>query len=86
MKKLLLLLLTLFTFNAFGCGAIWKIGTENNSGPTQLLKDIFEITKIKHDGSLENAVSQTQFKWLRPKFMERWHLYRLLDRGAKKRS
>lgn len=80
MKKLLLLLLLLLTkHNSFSCNAIWKAGAENDSGPTQLLKDIFEITNIKNNGSLENAVRQTQFKWLRPQFMERWHHYRLLD-------
>ena len=84
MKKLLLLLLLLLTkHNSFSCNAIWKAGAENDSGPTQLLKDIFEITNIKNNGSLENAVRQTQFKWLRPQFMERWHHYRLLDKGQK---
>lgn len=84
MRKLLLLLLSLLTFNAFCCSAIWKVGNEDDSGPTQLLKNIFEITKIKNNGSLENAVKQTQFKWLRPKFMEHWHHYRFLDRGQKR--
>jgi hypothetical protein len=84
MRKLLLLLFTILKFNAFGCSAIWKVGDKDDSGPTQLLKDIFEITKIKNNGSLENAVKQTQFKWLRPKFMERWHHYSFLDRRQKR--
>ena len=84
MKKLLLLLLPLLVHTSFSCDAIWKIGNGGDSGPTQLLKDVFEITKIKNNGNLENAVRQTQFKWLRPKFMERWHHYRLLDKGQKR--
>ena len=83
MKKLLLLLFLLTEHNSFSCDAIWKTGNGGDSGPTQLLKDVFEITKIKNNGNLENAVRQTQFKWLRPKFMERWHHYRLLDKGQK---
>ncbi|MCX7342572.1 MAG: hypothetical protein NT128_00260 [Proteobacteria bacterium] len=84
MKKLLLLLLLLTQHNSFGCDAIWKTGAENDSGPTQLLKDIFEITKIKNNGSLKNAIQQTQFRWLRPKLMQQWHHYRFLDRGQKR--
>ncbi len=84
MKKLFLLLLLLTEQNAFCCDVIWKTGERDDSGPTQLLKDIFKITNIKNNGNLENAVKQTQFRWLRPKLMERWHHYRLLDRGQKR--
>lgn len=82
MKKILLLLVLLPA--TFACNAIWKVGPAADSGPTQLLKDIFTITKIKNDDNLENIIKQTSFKWLRPKFMERWHSYCLLDRGQKR--
>ena len=82
MKKILLLV---FLFPAtFASNAIWKIGAGADSGPTQLLKNIFEITKIKNDGNIENVIKQTSFRWLRPKFMERWHRYCSLDREQKK--
>lgn len=57
---------------AFGCDAIW------NNGPTQLLRDIFKITEIENVENLEYATKQSNFRWIRPKGLERWHLYSIL--------
>lgn len=57
---------------AFGCEAIW------NNGPTQLLRDIFKITELENVENLEYATKQSNFRWIRPKGLERWHLYSIL--------
>lgn len=63
-----------FVSTLFSCEAIW------NNGPTQLLKDIFKITGTKGVESLETAVKQSNFRWLRPKGLELWERqYSLLD-------
>lgn len=72
MKKILFLLA--FLPAIFGCEMLW------NKGPTQLLEEIFKIVKIKNGSDLENAISQSTSKWIRPKFMASWHAYSLLDR------
>ncbi len=73
--KLLLLLVILP--GIFGSEIIWK------NGPTDLLREIFKITEIKNVEDLESVVSQTTSKWLRPRFMEKWHGYSLLDKHRK---
>ncbi len=62
-----------FAGTLFSCEAIW------NNGPTQLLKDIFKITDVQGVESLETAVKQSNFRWIRPKGLERWDVYSLLD-------
>ncbi len=71
MKKFLLTLVFLPTI--FSCEAIW------NNGPTQLLKDIFSITEVANVDDLKFATQQANFRWIRPKGLERWHIYSLLD-------
>ncbi len=61
----------------FGCEAIW------NNGPTQLLRDIFAITEITNVEDLASATQQSNFRWIRPKGLERWHLYSILDDGQR---
>lgn len=56
-----------------GCEAIW------DNGPTQLLRDIFSITKTQGVETLEPAIKQSNLKWMRPKGLERWHAYSLFD-------
>jgi hypothetical protein len=75
MKKLLGILI--FWPVIFGCESIW------DNGPTQLLKEIFAITKIKDTEDLEKAIKKSTFRWIRPKFMERWHSYSLLDKSQR---
>ncbi len=58
----------------FGCETIW------NNGPTQLLRDIFKITETSGVEQLETAVEQSKFKWVRPKELELWHVYSVLNR------
>ncbi len=82
MKKIFLFLFLLSS--TFACNAIWKVGPGADSGPTQLLKDIFSITKIKNDGNLENIIKQVIFRWTRPTFMQGWHRYCLLDSAQKR--
>lgn len=64
-----------FTFvsSIFSCEIIW------NNGPTQLLKDIFHIMDVNGVGNIETAVQQSNFRWLRPKGLERWDVYSFLD-------
>jgi len=71
MKKILLALT--FISSIFSCEAIW------NNGPTQLLKDIFKIMDVSGVETLETAVQQSNFRWIRPKGLERWDVYSLLD-------
>ena len=40
--------------------------------PTLALLTILEATNIKHDGTLQNIVTETQKSWLRPSGKERW--------------
>lgn len=75
MKKLLLLIAFLPTI--FSCEAIW-----NHDGPTQLLMDIFKIARVKNTNTIEAAIKRTS-SWIRPKFMERWHAYKVLDKGQR---
>ena len=63
---------------AFGCEAIW------HNGPTQLLKDIFAIMDISGVENLETASQQANFRWNRPKNLERWDVYSLLDQKQRK--
>lgn len=58
----------------FGCEAVW------NNGPTQLLRDIFKVTETSGVEQLETAVEQSKFKWSRPKKLELWHFYSILNR------
>lgn len=62
-----------FASTLFSCETIW------NNGPTQLLKDIFTITGTSGVENLETAVKQSNFKWIRPKGLERWDVYSLFD-------
>ncbi len=71
MKKFFMTLV--FVSKIFGCEAIW------NNGPTQLLKDIFEITETSGVENLESAVKQSNFRWIRPKGFELWDVYSLFD-------
>jgi len=71
MKKLLLAVLFLPTI--FACEAIW------NNGPTQLLRDIFSITKTEGVDDLSTATKQSNSRWLRPKGSELWEIYSILD-------
>jgi hypothetical protein len=71
MKKLLILLA--FLPAIFSCESIW------DNGPTKLLKDIFEITEIDNVDDLTTATKQSNFRWIRPKGLERWHIYSILD-------
>ncbi len=72
-----LLLLLVIIPSIFGSEVIWK------NGPTDFLKEIFKITEIKNVDDLESAISQSSSKWLRPKFMEKWHGYSFLDKHKK---
>lgn len=72
-----LLLLLAILPGIFGSEVIWK------NGPTDLLREIFKITEIKNVDDLESVISQTTSKWLRPRFMEKWHGYSLLDKHKK---
>lgn len=76
MKKLLLL--CAFIHATFSCEAIW------NNGPTQLLKDIFAIMEIDGVENLETSTKQANFRWIRPKNLERWDVYSLLDDKQRK--
>lgn len=71
MKKLAVLIAILPAI--FGCEAIW------NNGPTQLLKDIFKVTEIDNVDDLKFATQQANFRWIRPKGYERWHIYSILN-------
>lgn len=71
MKKLLVVLV--FVSAVFGCEAIW------DNGPTQLLKDIFTITETDGVENLDTAVKQSNFRWIRPKGLERWDVYTLFN-------
>lgn len=71
MKKLLVALV--FIGVVFGCEAIW------NNGPTDLLKDIFKITETVGGENLDTAIMQSNFRWIRPKGLERWDVYSLFD-------
>ncbi|MEI6628123.1 MAG: hypothetical protein WCN27_01775 [Alphaproteobacteria bacterium] len=71
MKKLAVLVAILPA--VFGCEAIW------NNGPTQLLRDIFEISEIDNVDDLKFATQQANFRWIRPKGYERWHIYSILN-------
>lgn len=71
MKKLLIV--PVFIGAVFGCEAIW------NNGPTDLLKDIFKITETNGVENLDTAVKQSNFRWIRPKGLERWDVYSLFD-------
>lgn len=74
MKKILTIIALVNVTFAFGCEAIW------NNGPTQLLKDIFKITETSGVEQLETAIEQSKFKWVRPKKLELWHVYSVLNR------
>lgn len=76
MKKFFITLA--FVSKIFSCNAIW------DNGPTQLLKDIFKITDVQGVESLETAVKQSNFRWIRPKGAERWNVYSLLDNAQRK--
>ncbi len=71
MKKLAVLVAILPA--VFGCEAIW------NNGPTQLLRDIFEISEIDNVDDLKFVTQQANFRWIRPKGYERWHIYSILN-------
>ena len=71
MKKFFITLA--FVSTLFSCETIW------NNGPTQLLKDIFEVTKTIGVEKLESAVKQSNFRWIRPKGFELWDVYSLFD-------
>jgi hypothetical protein len=71
MKKFLVVLV--FIGSVFGCEAIW------NNGPTGLLKDIFTITETDGVKNLDTAIKQSNFRWIRPKGLERWDVYSLFD-------
>lgn len=71
MKKFLIVLT--FVSTIFSCEAIW------NNGPTQLLKDIFKIMNVSGVEKLETAVKQSNFRWIRPKGLERWDIYSIFD-------
>ncbi len=71
MKELAVLIA--FLPAVFGCEAIW------NNGPTQLLRDIFEITEIDNVEDFKFATQQANFRWIRPKGYERWHIYSILN-------
>lgn len=75
MKKLLVLLAIFPAI--FGCEAIW------NNGPTQLLQEIFKITEIDGVDDLKTATKQSNFRWIRPRGLERWHLYSILDESQR---
>lgn len=62
-----------FVSTLFSCETIW------NNGPTQLLKDIFRITDTSGVETLESAVKQSNFRWIRPKGFELWDVYSLFD-------
>ncbi len=72
-----LLLMLAILPGIFGSDVVWK------NGPTDFLREIFKITEIKNVYDLESAVSQTTSKWLKPKFMQKWHGYSLLDKCKK---
>ena len=74
--RLLLMLLILPII--FGSDVIW------NNGPTEFLRAIFKITELKNVDDLEAAISQSNSKWIRPKFMENWHSNSFLDKRQKK--
>ena len=76
MKKVFVLMAIMNSI--FCCEAIW------NNGPTDLLKDIFKITEIQWVETLETAIKQSNFRWIRPKGLERWDVYSLF--GNAKRS
>lgn len=71
MKKILTIIS--FISATFCCEAIW------DNGPTQLLQDIFKITETQGVETLETAIEQSKFKWIRPKKLELWHAYSILD-------
>lgn len=70
MKKILTIIA--FVNVIFGCEAIW------DNGPTQLLRDIFAITETDGVENLETAIQQSN-KWIRPKGLELWHAYSILN-------
>ncbi len=74
MKKILIILV--FASTIFGCEAIW------NNGPTALLKEIFRVTQTEGIDTLETAVEKSS-KWTRPKKLELWHVYSILDRSQR---
>ncbi|MCX7343363.1 MAG: hypothetical protein NT128_04385 [Proteobacteria bacterium] len=73
-----LLLMLVILSSIFSSEIIWK------NGPTELLKEVFKITKVKESDDLECLISQTSSKWVRPTFMESWHAYSFLNKGQKK--
>ena len=74
-----LLILLMFFPGVFCSEVIWK------NGPTDLLKEIFKIAEIKNADDLESVTSQCTSKWLRPRFMTKWHKYSLLDNYKKEK-
>lgn len=74
-----LLILLMFLPGVFCSEVIWK------NGPTDLLREIFKITEIKNADDLESVTSQCTSKWLRPRFMTKWHKYSLLDNRKKEK-
>ncbi len=75
MKKFWVILA--FVNTLFCCEAIW------NNGPTNLLKDIFTITETNGVETLESAIKQSNFRWIRPKGLERWDVYSLFDNAKR---
>lgn len=69
----LVMLVSLLPVAFGGCEAIW------HNGPTQLLRDIFKITEIENVDNLEYATKQANFRWIRPKGLERWDIYSILN-------
>lgn len=42
--------------------------------PLPIILELLKIAEIKHDGTMENIIRQTQAKWLRKPNVERWEI------------
>lgn len=74
-----ILLFLIISQVAYCSEVIWQ-----NNKPTEFLIEVFKITELKDVNNLAAAADQSNAKWVRPKFMESWHAFSLLD--AKKKT